>query len=1156
VSVAFLAIIEESGITRNGVIFLIGYCLEAVMIVFLCAHCGQKLQVPKSFAGKPVRCSICKHVMNSPAPLAVAVADKAALPEITGQPSSLAQAGLGGGVTLGESGPSETDESKKGSSSHRALREALARGPAGGERYRVLNEIARGGMGAVLRAADCDVRREVAVKYLLDQADERKKARFVEEAQITGQLEHPNIVPIHELGVDAKKRLFFSMKMVRGRSLQQVLADLRDYPRSAEKEYSLSRLLGIFVNVCHALAYAHSRGVVHRDLKPANIMIGDFGEVYVMDWGLAKVVSRDSARSQAEHGNASSPAAVQATVMPSFTWAETPNETSARVKTSRDAADDQTVDGTIMGTPLYMPPEQANGNIAAIDQRSDVYSLGALLYEALTLQPPVEREGGHMAILMRVSQGEIIPPALRAPQRARAGKIPKELAAVAMKALAKNPDDRYQDVSDLRRDIELFQEGRSVSAKEDTKWESLLKFVRRNKGFSLAAAVAAILLAVVLIGSSWVNYQARVRAEKAYAAYLQEQEEKHQQAKKSVPAFVDAAHVAVERKRFGDALAQVNIALDYDPDNGPARLLKGQLLIARKEFAAARQELERYLRAHPDDAQSASLARLCARGKVDDPALNADLADILIRQQMSSLAEGLLQAPEKLLNVHRAKIERAWRGLGQRLSMDADGQLALNLDNCPQVLDLFPIRNMPLRTLILHNSQVRDLSPLQGMQLTSLSINNCPRITNLTPLKGMKLTSLTVQNWGEGSDFSALKGMRLTKLILYSTRLRSTDLGYLHDAPLTELSLAYCGELTHLGALKGKRLNSLQITACPKLKDLTALQGMPLTTLMLDGCSLISDLKPLKGMPLTQLSIGHSSISDLSPLEGMRLTQLTLIDCPQIKDLTPLQGMPLTTLMLDSCGSISDLKLLASMPLTQLNIGHSSISDLSPLEGKRLTQLTLVDCPQIKDLKPLRGMPLTTLMLDSCRLISDLRPLEGMRLIQLDIRRCSITDLSPVTGMRLTQLVLHDCSQIKDLKPLRGMPLTTLEICRCDRIKDLTPLAGLPLNSVNLVGCTELEDLAIFKDMPLTALQLQDCRKVKDLKPLRGTALSLLRLTGCNQITDLSPLAEAKLDAIWFDPRIVKKGVDDLRKIGRLATINDLPAVDFWKQYDAGAFKE
>jgi serine/threonine protein kinase len=972
---AFPVIIEESGIATR---YLPGCRYEVAMIVFLCARCGHKLQIPDNFAGKPVRCSLCKHVMTSPAPVAVAVAAATvALPQIEGQASSLAQAGLNGSVTVGLGDSGGTKEAEKASASQRSLREALAPGSSGGQRYRVLSEIARGGMGAVLRAADCDIRREVAVKYLLDQADERKKARFVEEAQITGQLEHPNIVPIHELGVDAKGRLFFSMKMVRGRSLQQVLAELRDYPRTAEKEYPLSRLLTVFVNVCHALSYAHSRGVVHRDLKPANVMIGDFGEVYVMDWGLAKVLEPG--------GSKDAPTAViQGSANPSFSWVEEPAHGGAigSVKTSRQAADDQTVDGTILGTPLYMPPEQAVGNVAAIDERSDVYSLGAMLYEILTLQAPIEKEGGHLAILMRVSQGEIKAPALRTPQRARAGKIPKELAAVAMKALAKKPDQRYPSVELMRRDIERFLEGRSVSAKEDTKWEVIWKFVQRNKGLSAATAAATVLLAVIMIWSSVVNYKARVRAEDAYSAYLREQDEKRAQARKSVPAFVEAAHAAAEHKKFNDALAQVHVALDYDPDYAPARLLKGQLLLARKDFAGARQELERYLKARPDDAQTAKLARLCAAAKADDPAVAAEMADVLIRQEMSPLAVGLVQAPDKLRDIHRQKIEKAWPGLGQRLTMDADGRLALNLDNCPQVLDLVPLKGMPLRELIVYHSQIRDLAPLKGMPLTKLDLNDCPRITDLTPLKAMKLTSLGLQNWGDTKDFSAFKGMPLTSLVLHSVHLRNRDLRLLRDAPLTELRLAGAQELTDLTALKGKQIKQLFIDHCPQLNDLSGIEGMPLTTLM-------------------------------------------LVECRAVADLTPLEGLPLTTLNLD-------------------------------------------------------GTPL------------------------------------------------------RDLTRLRGMPLATLSLFGWNTDVDLAPLHALPLTVLNLGACSQ----------------------IKDLTPLRGTPLAQLRINDCAQITDLTPLEGTKLTYVYFSPMIVKKGVDVLRSMKSLTTINDLPAAEFWKKYDAGEFNK
>ncbi len=209
-------------------------------------------------------------------------------------------------------------------------------------------------------------------------------------------------MPIHELGVDAKNRLFFSMKMVKGRSLQQVLKELREDPRTAEKEYTLGRLLTILVGICHALAYAHSRGVIHRDLKPANIMLGDFGEVYVMDWGLAKVLA----------GGPGSPAASAAP----------PSEATVPVHTRREMGEERTQDGVIVGTVVYMPPEQALGRISDIDRRSDIYALGAILYALLTLQPPIEVEGDHFAALLRVTEGNIKPPELR--RRSELGRSP------------------------------------------------------------------------------------------------------------------------------------------------------------------------------------------------------------------------------------------------------------------------------------------------------------------------------------------------------------------------------------------------------------------------------------------------------------------------------------------------------------------------------------------------------------------------------------------------------------------------------------------------------------------------------------------------------------------------------------------------------------
>lgn len=797
------------------------------MISFSCSHCGLKLKVKPEFAGRSSRCPACKK------PLVVPAADKTkaevAAGQIEGSDSSLAKAGVDANVTL-------AGAVRPGAKS---VGELLARRARNDGRYVIEGEIARGGMGSVLRAVDCDIRREVAVKYLLNQSSPAKRARFVEEAQITGQLEHPNIVPIHELGVDSLKRLFFSMKMVKGRSLAQVLEDLRQNPKSAEKEWSLARLLNAFINICNALAYAHSRGVVHRDLKPANIMIGDFGEVYVMDWGLAKVLKSGPTSGRTE----APPAAhISPQVNPSSSGSQ-----SSRVETSREGEADLTQEGAILGTPIYMPPEQASGNVDAIDQRSDVYSLGAILYEMLTLQAPIGKEGGYLAILMRVTRGEILTPEQRNPQRDKAGKMPKELSAIAMKALARQPQQRYQNVEALRRDIERYQEGRSVSAKEDTKREMIWKFVKRNKALSAAAAVVAL----VLLWSSVTNYQARRQ--------IQERTEK------AVPALVGAARLSGESHNLDEALDQLDLALTYNPGFQPARLLKGQVLVAKKDFPRAQSELEQYLKAQPQDPETQELARLCQKARADDGERLLAMGTVLTRQKAPGLAACLWQdvaklsgATEKLVPVLRQRIETAWPGLGNRLTMDKEsGGLRLSLRSA--------------------GDQVRNLTPLQGMPLVNLNLSFCSKV----------------------QDFSPLQGMPLTQLDLTETGVQ--DLTFVKDMPLRSLTLHGCRQLQDLTPLKGLSLTSLNLAECEKVEDVTAIQGMPLRSLSLAYCP-VRDLALLRGMPLRILDLhGCRQVSDLTPLQGMELTELDISPgyikkgkdvIRQMKSLTKIAGMP------------------------------------------------------------------------------------------------------------------------------------------------------------------------------------------------------------------------------------------------------------------------
>jgi len=922
-----------------------------------------KLKVKPEFAGRSSKCPTCKQPLVVPLP-SMTQADIGA-GQIDGSDSSLAKAGVDGGVTLDTA-------ARPG---QRSVQELLSHRTKKDGRYIIEAEIARGGMGTVLRAVDCDIRREVAVKFLLDQADSKKKLRFIEEAQITGQLEHPNIVPIHELSVDNQKRLFFSMKMVRGKSLAQVLNDLRDNPKTAEKEYPLSRLLNMFVSVCNALAYAHACGVVHRDLKPANIMVGGFGEVYVMDWGLAKLQKGSSPKAAAAAplaipvaGSSSAPPAIPLSVTGSA---------SSRIVTSREPEADLTQEGAVLGTPVYMPPEQACGQIQALDQRSDIYSLGAILYELLTLQAPVDKEGGYLAILMRVMQGEILPPEQRSPHRARAGKMPRELSAIAMKALAKNSQDRYQTVEALRRDIERFQEGRSVSAKADSKWEMLVKFVKRNKAFSAATFAGLLVVALVLAG------------------YLREQAKRTQQAKDAVPAFVRASRLLVNEREFKDALAQVNLALEYQPNHVEGRLLKGQLLIVEQQYPEAATELATYLKLRPEEAGAQKLAELCQKARADDHATLLAFAAEFKEQKSLPLEDGMLRhlganvaaVRKQLLGQYRQRIDKAWPGLGNNLGLDVSGEYTFSVENRQEVSDLAPLKGIPLTKLSLHScGQVRDLAPLKGMRLTTLHLGSCDQVRDLAPLQGMPLTTLG-------------------------------------------------------------------LNGCSQVSDLTPLQGMKLTSLTLFGCGQVRDLTPLKDLPLTSLDLGDcSAVRDLSPLKGMRLTSLNISRCLQVQDLTPLQGMPVTSLNLWYCRQVRDLTPLRTLPLTSLDLRNcDQVSDLTFLPGMKLTTLMLGNCRQVRDLTPLRSLPLTTLDIRNCADVPDLTPLQGLKLTTLMLDNCrSVRDLTPLKGMPLVSITLWGCDQVRDLTPLQGMSLTEITLTPKNIPKSIDVLR--PMRSLKIIG--------------------------------------------------------------------------------------------------------
>ncbi len=481
--------------------------------------------------------------------------------------------------------------------------------PAGRERYTLTRLHARGGIGQVWVARDGDLGREVALKELLSEGNDNPAvvARFLEEAQITGQLQHPNIVPVYELARPADKKAgpFYTMRFVRGRTLAAAVKGYHARRREGKAgPLELRELLGQFVAVCNAVAYAHSRGVLHRDLKPGNVVLGDFGEVIVLDWGLAKL-----------KGSAEAPASL----LP--------------VSVGKESSRDATVQGQALGTPSYMPPEQAEGRQDRVDERSDVYGLGAVLYEILTGEPPFDGPDT-LAVLAQVVADEPAPPRRLVPE------TPRALEAVALRALVKRPEGRYASAGDLAAEVQRWLGDEPVTAYREPLAVRAGRWRRRHRALVASAAAAAV-VAVSLLGTGLFLWQ----------------RERDRQIARAEAALVQAEELRAAA-RWAEARAALQRADDLLGGAGPPSLrgrlqdLSGELELVDRLDAVRQLRAVRQLssaRAETDRQYEAAFRAAGLGGPGDEPAeVGRRVATSGVREQLvAALDDWAVVAPKE-----------------------------------------------------------------------------------------------------------------------------------------------------------------------------------------------------------------------------------------------------------------------------------------------------------------------------------------------------------------------------------------------------------------------------------------------------------------------------------------------------------------------------
>ena len=644
------------------------------------------------------------------------------------------------------------------------------------ERYILDTIVARGGMGLIYKAYDTQTERHVAYKVIHPELQQNAQMleRFTYEAETAARLEHPHIMPVYDSGTDLQGRPFYTMKLLQGKTLAQMIESIGNDPNQT----SLNELLDMLIKVCNAICYAHQQGIIHRDLKPDNIMIGDFGEVLVLDWGLARVPDNSSP----------------------IDFGEVPAHL--------------TQSGSIIGTPAYMSPEQALGK--DVDSRFDIYALGALLQYILTFKAPIEGSDTKL-VLQKAQRGELdlltrhhsLPEALKTQCQSR---VPIAAIAVSRKAMAFDVNQRYATASDMAQDLRRVIGGFAAKAENAGMVRELGLFLLRNRKIALVIGLFVSIIMCLML-NSWMAIQdenAETQRQRVQAELQRERAEQqkilaqanYQEAqaallelKASAPIYLDRARSSIAKGDFDSALTDINTYLSMNQKNADAFVVLGRINQAQKNFEAAGDAFRKaesfgktnnICKAGIDISKDA-LHCMKMNGKLAPDTLYKIYRRLIENEQLSeatALLDDLLMNQKYSMRVFAELFK--FSKLKGEIKFNESGEMAIQLaDQDQDISALCHFKKAIIEILDLSNSPISDLGPLALLQIRELDISNT-QISNLAPLRYAKIRRINASN-SKLSTLTGLVGLQFDYLDLSNCPLG--DLNEIKMLQVAELRL-------------------------------------------------------------------------------------------------------------------------------------------------------------------------------------------------------------------------------------------------------------------------------------------------------------------------------------------------------------------------------